>query len=307
MNHNLPKGGPATLRSYLWKYIVALLIFGSNGVIVSHIAMSSSEIVLCRTVIGGICISIVSLLHHERLAVKGHHQQLFFLFIASIALGANWLFLFEAYQHIGVSLATLACYCGPVIVMILSPFLLQEHLTVPKLLGIIAVCIGMICVNGIDVANSGLSWGLFCGIMAAASYAILIMAAKKTAGISGMVCSAFQLIIASVMVAIFLAVTGPAAITLTGETVFYIILLGLFNTGFACYLYFMGLQNLPAQTASIYSYIEPLSALFFAAVFLGEALSLLQLTGAVLILGGVMAAEIIGSHPKLQWQHIYNK
>lgn len=292
------------MHSYLWKYIIALVIFGSNGVIVSHIDMSSSEIVLCRTVIGGTFILILALLHHERLAIKGHHRRLFFLFIASLALGANWLFLFEAYRNIGVSLATLACYCGPVIVMILSPFLLHEHLTLPKLAGIVSVCIGMVCVNGIDVANSGLSWGLFCGIMAAVAYAILIIATKKTAGISGMVCSAFQLIVASVMVAIFLAITDPPSITLTGETVLWIGILGLFNTGFACYLYFTSLQNLPAQTASICSYMEPLSALFFAAIFLGEALSVLQLAGAVLILGGVMAAEILGKRPKPQWKRI---
>jgi drug/metabolite transporter (DMT)-like permease len=33
-------------------------------------------------------------------------------------------------------------------------------------------------------------------------------------------------------------------------------------------------------------YLEPLSALFFSAAFLGEGLGLVQIVGAVLILGG---------------------
>ena len=41
-------------RSY-FKYILALLLFGSNGVVASHIALSSYEIVLLRTLIGSCC------------------------------------------------------------------------------------------------------------------------------------------------------------------------------------------------------------------------------------------------------------
>ncbi len=39
-------------RPYL-KYIAALLLFGSNGVVASAIDLSSYEIVLLRSVIGG--------------------------------------------------------------------------------------------------------------------------------------------------------------------------------------------------------------------------------------------------------------
>ncbi len=34
-------------------YVLALLIFGTNGILVSHITLASSQIVLFRTVIGG--------------------------------------------------------------------------------------------------------------------------------------------------------------------------------------------------------------------------------------------------------------
>lgn len=45
------------------------------------------------------------------------------------------MLLYEAYQQVGISIASLAYYCGPVIVMILSPFLFRETLTWPKIAG----------------------------------------------------------------------------------------------------------------------------------------------------------------------------
>jgi threonine/homoserine efflux transporter RhtA len=50
--------------------------------------------------------------------------------------------------------------------------------------------------------------------------------------------------------------------------------------------------HLPVQTVAILGYLEPLSALFFSAAFLGKTLSFLQLIGAVLILGGAAFGEL---------------
>ena len=67
--------------------------------------------------------------------------------------------------------------------------------------------------------------------------------------------------------------------------------LGIVNTGLACYLYFSSIQVLPAQSVSICGYLDPLSALFFSALFLKERLTVAQLVGALLILGGAAVAE----------------
>ena len=70
-----------------------------------------------------------------------------------------------------------------------------------------------------------------------------------------------------------------------------ILVLGILNTGIACYLYFSGLGRLPVQSAAVCGYLEPLSAVILAAVVLHEVLSPLQLLGVVLILGGALFAE----------------
>ena len=69
-------------------------------------------------------------------------------------------------------------------------------------------------------------------------------------------------------------------------------MIGLVNTGLAYLLYFSGLQKLPAQSVALISYIDPVSALIFSAVLLGETMTPIQILGAVLIIGGAMIGEL---------------
>ena len=57
-------------------------------------------------------------------------------------------------------------------------------------------------------------------------------------------------------------------------------------------LYFSGLQKLPAQSVALISYVDPVSALLFSAVLLHETMSVTQLIGAVLIIGGAILGEL---------------
>ena len=52
---------------------------------------------------------------------------------------------------------------------------------------------------------------------------------------------------------------------------------------------------LPAQACALCSYIDPVSALVFAAVFLGETMSIVQVLGAVFIIGGAAFGSVLCS------------
>jgi drug/metabolite transporter (DMT)-like permease len=134
-------------NAYL-KYIVALLLFGSNGIVASHIALSSYDIVFTRTLIGSLFLILIFVLSKQKAQFWKNKAHLLYLVFSGVAMGASWMFLYEAYVRIGVSLATLAYYCGPIIVMVLSPLLFRERMASAKLLGFLAVVIGMLCVNG---------------------------------------------------------------------------------------------------------------------------------------------------------------
>ena len=50
------KQGEMCMNQHFWKYIAGLLIFGSNGIVASHIDLNSYEIVYLRSGIGGMAL-----------------------------------------------------------------------------------------------------------------------------------------------------------------------------------------------------------------------------------------------------------
>lgn len=210
-------------------------------------------------------------------------------------MGLSWILLYEAYHQIGVSVATLAYYCGPVIVIALSPLLFKEMISKAKLLGFAAVLMGMFFTNSKDLLHHGISWGLLCGVLAAVMYAVMVVFNKLAASITGMKNAVFQLIASFLTVAVFTFAKQGIVFSDLSQSLVTILFLGIVNTGIGCYLYFSSIQQLSAGTVAVCGYLEPLSALLFAGIFLGEKLTAIQLIGAAFILSGAVLSEYFHS------------
>ena len=78
------------------------MLFGSNGIVASGIALDGYKIVYLRCIIGITVLLLLFLLTRQKRNVKGYERDLCFLAISGAAMGGNWLFLYEAYQQIGV-------------------------------------------------------------------------------------------------------------------------------------------------------------------------------------------------------------
>ena len=278
-------------RAYT-KYILALLLFGTNGIVASRIALSSYEIVLLRTMIGSILLIALFLLNKGHFQFYRRKKDFLFLAISSMAMGISWMFLYEAYQQIGVSLSSLLYYCGPVIVMALSPLLFREKLTLPKIFGFALVLLGLVLVNGNIVGDTQSHWGILCGILSAVMYAFMVICNKKAVQITGMENATLQLTVSFLTVAVFVTAVKGIQVDATSADLPWILLLGLVNTGISCYFYFSSINDLPVQTVAICGYLEPLSAVVFSVLLLKESMSLAQVIGAVLIIGGAVLGSI---------------
>lgn len=73
----------------------------------------------------------------------------------------------------------------------------------------------------------------------------------------------------------------------------FIFIVGILHTGIAYLLYFTSIKKLDGQSIAILSYIDPISAVFISAIFLGETMTLIQIIGGLLILGSTFLGEII--------------
>lgn len=276
----------------LLKYLISLLIFGMNGIVASYIAMTSEQIVLSRTIIGGALLVILFFATRQRLHTEAIRRQWPMLLLSGAAMGLSWVFLFGAYRLSSVSTATLLYYCGPVFVLLLAPVLFREKLTAQHGVGIVAVLVGMFLVNGVGASFSGVTLGFVYGLLSALLYAVMILACKHVTGVAGLERTTIQILVACVVVAVYNVASDQPAVEWNTASILATAVLGVVNTGAACYLYFSSIPELPAQTVAVCSYLDPLSALVFSALFLGERLSAAQIAGAVCILGGAAFAEL---------------
>lgn len=214
------------------------------------------------------------------------------LVISGIVMGLNWLFLFTAYQYTSVSVATLLYYFAPVLVLLLSPLLLKEKLTWSKIAGMITSVIGMVLVNGAQSGGGNPQKGLVYGLLAAVFYAGLVLLNKRITDVPAVEKTFVQLLTAAVVM------SGYALFTHSGNWYFpqgtsllSLLLIGFVHTGIAYLLYISSISQLSGQTVALSSYIDPMSALIFSAIFLHEQLTVTQLFGAFLILGGLAFGE----------------
>ena len=277
---------------HFMKYLISLLLFGSNGVWAAAIALSSQEIVFLRLLLGAVSLLAIFALTRTRVTFHRYKKDFFFLALSGCAQGVLFLFLFKAYQLIGVSLASLAYYCGPVIVMVLSPLIFGEKLTRGKVTGFLVVLLGVALVNGQAALEGKSILGLVCAGLASFMYALLVIATKKNEHIHGLENPTIQLVFSLLTVAVYMALTQGFAIQVQPGDWLPILILGLTNTGLGCYLYYTSIGRLPAQQVALFGYLEPLSSVFYSAIFLHEVLSPIQIFGGLLIVGGAFFGEL---------------
>ena len=275
--------------------IGSLLLFGFNGIVASHIPLDSTHIVLLRSLLGSMSLLAFFFLSGHRVSFTGRGQDVLLICLSGAAMGASWMLLYEGYQRIGVATASLLYYCGPVIVMALSPLFFREKLTYVKLIGFSAVCAGIVLINGLSGEALNVI-GCICGIGGAVFYAVMLILNKKARSVDGMENSLLQMLSATATTVLFLLCREQLSFSVTeGHVWLWILLLGLVNTGFGCWCYFSAIGALPVQTVAVCGYIEPMSAVVFSALLLREHMTPPQLLGAVLIVGGALFAECVRS------------
>ncbi|WP_217585856.1 DMT family transporter [Lentibacillus saliphilus] len=278
-------------------FIVVMLTFGSIGLFVTHIDLASSQIALFRGAIGSVFLIGASFFVKQTLNLKISKRNLLMLVLSGAALGFNWIFLFEAYQYTTISNATLSYYFTPVFVMVLAPFILKEKWTGKKGLSIVIALIGLFLVVQPDAGLDGGDYlhtvGIGYGLLAAGFYASVILINKFINGLSDFETTVMQLSIASIVLLPYVWLTeGMNVSGLDMQSLILLAILGVIHTGVAYILYFSAIKQLKGQTIGVLSYIDPISAVFMAAIILSESMSWIQVVGGICILGSTFLSEM---------------
>lgn len=275
---------------------ISMIIFGTLGLFTRNIPVSSGELALYRAVLATILIGGYFLITHQKINFKAIKKELLLLLFSGMAMGVNWILLFEAYKHTTVSLATLSYYFAPVIVTAVCPLLFRERLTKKQMLCFVMSTLGLVMIIGFEGVGAGnhLS-GILLGLSAAVFYATVILCNKFIKNVEGIHRTFLQFLAAIVILLPYVFCTGGVQLkVLDVKGWINLLIVGLVHTGITYCLYFSALKDLKGQEVAILSYLDPLVAVLMSVTVLGEGMTLLQILGGALILGFTLWNETSG-------------
>ena len=282
------------MKKARWMLIVSMTIFGTLGLFVRNIPVSSGELALYRAVLAATLIALFLLVTKQKIPFKAIKKEVPLLLFSGVAMGFNWILLFEAYKYTTVSVATLSYYFAPVIVTAVCPILFREKLTRKQILCFVMSTLGLVLITGIGNLSGGRDLiGIGFGLGAAVLYATVILLNKFIKKVEGIHRTFLQFLAAILVLIPYVAMTGGVTLGgLGGIGWINLLIVGLVHTGITYCLYFSSLKELPGQKAAILSYIDPLVAVVISVTVLGEAMTASQLIGGALILGFTLWNEL---------------
>ncbi len=277
-----------------------MIIFGTIGIFVKIMGLPSGIVSLFRGVLGTAFLALAFLTKKMDKEIKTGKGNTPALVLSGILIGLNWILLFESYKYITVSAATVCYYLAPIFVIIISPFAFKERLNFKKILCVIAAFAGIILISGF-IQNSSESKALsghnYVGILLAAGaallYACVIVINKKTPGENPVKKTTTQLASTVIAVLPYTVLFGEwKSASFNFSNTALLLIVGIIHTGAAYYLYFKSITKIKAQTAAIFSYIDPVSAVILSSIVLNEKMDLLSIVGAVMVIASAMISEI---------------
>jgi len=263
--------------------VVSMLIWGSVGLFVRWADQPSAVIVFYRVLVAFLVIGLLQLARGEwKLVVREARGQWLWTVLGGVVLACNWIFFFQAVQLTTVANAVLFYYLAPVIVMLLSPLVLQERLQRSTVLAALVAFAGTAVMQPGSAIGSEDWLGILSALTAAFFYAMVTITGRKVTGLGASRLVLWQTGVATVVLLPYVLWQGaswPSASSFAAMAT-----LGVVHTALALTLYFRGLQRVKVQHAGVLGYLDPVSAILFAYLFLGETLDIRTLIGGSMIL-----------------------
>lgn len=283
------------LKSARFMLILSMTIFGTLGLFVRNIPLASGELALYRAIQAMLLIGVYLLITKQKIPFGQIKKEIPLLLFSGIAMGINWILLFESYKYTTVSVATLSYYFAPVIVTVACPILFKEKMTMKQWLCFGMSTLGIVMITGIgDLSSSNTHLvGILFGLSAAVFYATVILLNKFIKNVAGIHRTFLQFVAAIIILVPYVALTSGVNLhVLDGAGWINLLIVGLVHTGITYCMYFSSLKELPGQKAAILSYIDPLVAVLVSVFILKEQMTAWQVVGGLLILGFTLWNEI---------------
>lgn len=271
------------------KVIISMVIWGTIGIFIRGISLSGIEFAFFRAFIASVFLILMSLINKNKINKEILKANLLLLCMSGVALGLNWVLLFQAIKYTTVANATISYCFAPMFVIFFSVIFFKEEISIKNIMCLFGAIFGLfLIVNSGEVSNANgfnHAKGILYGLGGAIFYATVTILNKYVKGLPSFQATLIQLIMSVIVlspVVFYKNSINFQAIDL--RTWIFILIVGIVHTGIAYVLYLSSVNDIKSQSIAILSYLDPLVAILVSFVLLGEPMSTMQTMGVLLIL-----------------------
>jgi drug/metabolite transporter (DMT)-like permease len=214
-------------------------------------------------------------------------------------LGMVGICFMPALQYLPLAEGTALYFVSPLIVVLLAPMVLREHVGFKQYMAVGLGMIGMLCivnplgnVTGEQGVDSGLSlFGSLLMLVAATCYAMVQLFTRKLANrVQSEQIFAYSALLCWLLGFVVLIFWWPTTWPNTRDTI-EMILMGI-SGGIGQFLLIYAFKIVPASTLAPLNYFQLVLAVLFGELFFAQMPSLLSLTGMALIVAAGLSLTL---------------
>lgn len=240
-----------------------------------------------RALVGGLFLLGILWWQGQRLEWRGHMKP--YLIVGFLNAGLPFFCFGYAGQHIPAGYSALMNATTPLFGALLATIFLNEKLTAGKILGIILGASGVALVAKVGALDMTVTvtLSILSGLVAAACYALTGIYIKRALGhIKSMTMLAMGSQLTGGLAMLPFTPLFPPVAWPDMTVILSIAVLGVLCTGIALMIFYQLMRDIGPVRASTVTFIVPMFAMIWAALFLKEPITLPMLAGMGLILAG---------------------
>ncbi|MBQ9973018.1 MAG: EamA family transporter [Firmicutes bacterium] len=226
--------------------------------------------------------------------VKRDAKEMLIFAIAGMAL-CQYSY-FTAIQHSNAGVATVLQYTGPILIL---AWLCMKQKRLPRRFEIIAL--GLVLGGAFLLATHGdlttmtlTKPAIIWGVISAVALAIYSVQPERLLGIYGsLATTGWGMFIGGIVLNIMFKPWTITGVTVDGGTILALFGVIFFGTILAFCMYLTGVKYIGSTDAAMVSCVEPIAAVLFSAVWLGESFAFIDIIGMVLIIAGVLIISLV--------------
>ncbi len=264
--------------------IIAMILSGTIGVFVMESGQPSYNTVFFRCLFGAICLILYCGWRGYLEFSTLNKKSLTLILVGGVCIVANWVLLFESYNHSSISISTVAYHTQPLFVVIFAAMFMKEQMQAHKVFWVCLAFAGVILIvnPSEDAKNQDqLGYGILLALSAAVLYAVATIIIKQLKGIRPHFIATIQVTLGTVLL---LPLADFSIVPTVGDHWYWLFGLGLIHTCIMYILLYSAFQKVSTNTIAVLSYLYPAVAIVIDYVLYDQHLSPIQFAGITLIL-----------------------